>query len=159
MCLGVVGLQCQGRLVGRHRFLQPALAPQRIAQVVVRLGVVGPQRDGFPDQFDRPGGVTLLELDDAEKVQGHDVVRLSRQNLCVQPLGFGQSARLVARHRFPELAFRRGGPANPGDVRSPGSRGGAPLSSVHSRSPRRMGWREVAIEPGFPRQPPGYRQG
>ena len=94
-------LKSRQGLFGRAPFLED------VAQVVVRLGVVGRRRDGAPDEVDGRGGIAPLVADDAEQMQGTGLVGLARQNIGAEPRGLVEPAgALVAQRRLERLIRR-----------------------------------------------------
>jgi hypothetical protein len=121
MGLGRVGLQGDGLVLGRHRLVQAPQVLERHAQVAVSVGEAGAQGNGLGDQVGGAPGVTLLALDDAEKMQGIDAIGRGSQDVTVEPLGLGKLPGLMMGQSIGEhpIRWRR-----------------AALTSVHMGSPR-----------------------
>ena len=87
--LGIVGFEVEGTPIGGFSLLQPALLLKRDTEVIVGRGVVGLDGDGLADELARGARVTLLELENTEKMQSARLFRLLRQDFRIDTLGFG----------------------------------------------------------------------
>ena len=89
MRLDEIGLDGEGLVIACHGLIQPPKVFERVAKVVMRLGVVGLDGEGPGNEFN--GDVEFAHLigDHTKQMQGDRLVRLSLQYLLIDALGFG----------------------------------------------------------------------
>ena len=90
--VGVPGLDRDGSLIRRGRFLEPSALDEDISEVVVaaRLGRV--ERDGALDQLDRRIAPVAMVQEHAEEVQGIRVVGDELEDTTVERFRVGELA-------------------------------------------------------------------
>ncbi len=113
---GEIRLGGDGVLERREGLFRRALFLEDVAQVVVRLGVVGRRRDRAPDEVDGGPRVAPLVADDAHQVQRAGLVGLARQDIGAEPRGRVEPAGAVVAQRRLERLVRRCRAAAPGGL-------------------------------------------
>ena len=106
MGLAVVGFELGGAAKAFQRGLAGTLLEAHVAQIVVRFGVIGANRDGPADQFGAFSVIAHLRVQHAREVQRLGVLRLGGEKLTVDPSRLYQPARLVMAQRLAQRARR-----------------------------------------------------
>jgi len=110
-CASIGRSQLHGAAIASNGARQVAGAFQRLAEVVVEGGRVGPELDRPPDAVDRGGRFAALPQNDPEEVQRIRIRRLLSKHVAEQGLRFAELPGPDLRHRAcqPVLQIRHTG--------------------------------------------------
>ncbi len=93
MDLGIVRFDRQCLVIACGRFFQPAEALEYGTAVVEGAGVVRIDRNRPLDEFQRLGIISPLQLDNAQEMQGIELIGARRENEAIEALGLGKAPR------------------------------------------------------------------
>jgi hypothetical protein len=104
--LGIVGPQRRRPFERRRGFREPPARAEDDAEIVVRLGDVGPELDRAGEYVGRVGPAKLVG-NDPEPVQGGEMTRVRGADLPVEALGLRQPPGLMVRDRLRKVLLGR----------------------------------------------------
>jgi hypothetical protein len=79
-------------LVARHRFGEPSLSPENVAEIVVKSRIPAVSQNGLPNALDRDLGTPELMLDEAEQMKGMGMVGVDHKDITANPLSLRYSS-------------------------------------------------------------------
>ncbi len=101
----IVRLERDRPLQAGHPLGNSAAVEEGVAEIAVRLGDGGVERDRPRDQIDRGVGLATLAVDHAEQMQAIELPGIAVQDVAIDPLRLGEAAVLM----MAEGALQRSG--------------------------------------------------
>ena len=98
MRLGIIRLDRKGLLITRNGIFEPPLFFKHVAEIVMRLEVIRLDRKSLADEVNSYFLLPHLMSNNAKKMDGNRLVRISLQYLSIHTLRFGQTSGAVMLH-------------------------------------------------------------